>query len=80
MQKLLGCVETGTGRDHGEGSVARADAGGEIMLGLIALVLIVCWLLGLFAFHISTGLFHILLVIGLIMLILHFVRGRSATI
>lgn len=51
--------------------------GGEIMLGLIALVLIVCWLLGLFAFHISTGLFHILLVIGLIMLILHFFRGRA---
>jgi hypothetical protein len=54
--------------------------GGGIMLGLIALVLIVCWLLGLFAFHVSTGLFHVLLVIGLIMLILHFVRGRSASI
>jgi hypothetical protein len=54
--------------------------GGEIMLGLIALVLIVCWLLGLFAFHVSTGLFHVLLVIGLVLLILHFVRGRSASI
>jgi hypothetical protein len=54
--------------------------GGEIMLGLIALVLIVCWLLGLFAFHVSTGLFHVLLVIGLVLLILHFARGRSASI
>lgn len=51
--------------------------GGEAMLGLIALVLIVCWLLGLFAFHISTGLFHVLLVIGLVLLILHFFRGRA---
>jgi hypothetical protein len=50
------------------------------MLGFIALVLIICWLLGLFAFHVSTGLFHVLLVIGLVLLILHFVRGRSATI
>jgi hypothetical protein len=31
------------------------------MLGLIAAVLIICWLLGLLAFHLSTGLFHILL-------------------
>ena len=48
------------------------------MLGIIAAVLIVCWLLGLFAFHVSTGLVHILLVVGLILLVLHFVRGRSA--
>jgi hypothetical protein len=49
------------------------------MLGIIAAVLIVCWLLWLFAFHVSTGLVHILLVVGLILLVLHFVRGRSAT-
>jgi hypothetical protein len=50
------------------------------MLGIIAAVLIVCWLLGLFAFHVSTGLFHILLAIGLVLLVLHFVRGRSVTV
>jgi len=50
------------------------------MLGLIAVVLIICWLLGLFAFHISTGLFHILLVIGLILVVMHFVTGRRASI
>jgi len=49
------------------------------MLGLIAAVLIILWLFGFFAFHVSTGLFHVLLIIGLIMLILHFFRGRSAT-
>ena len=49
------------------------------MLGLIALVLIVLWLLGFFAFHVSAGLVHILLVVGLILLILHFVRGSSRT-
>ena len=38
------------------------------MLGIIAAILIIGWLLGLFAFHVSTGLFHILLVIGLILL------------
>ena len=49
------------------------------MLGLIALVLIVLWLLGFLAFHVSTGLVHILLVIGLIVLVFHFLRGSART-
>jgi Family of unknown function (DUF5670) len=49
------------------------------MLGIIAAVLIILWLLGFLAFHVGSGLIHILLVIGIIMLILHFVRGRTAT-
>jgi hypothetical protein len=48
------------------------------MLGMIAAVLIVLWLLGFFAFHVSTGLIHILLVIGIVMLLVHLFRGRSA--
>jgi Family of unknown function (DUF5670) len=50
------------------------------MLALIAAVLIVLWLLGFFAFHISAGVVHVLLIIGIVMLILHFLRGRTATI
>jgi hypothetical protein len=50
------------------------------MLGIIAAVLIVCWLLGLFAFHVSAGLFHIVLVVGLILLVLHFVTGRRVSV
>jgi hypothetical protein len=50
------------------------------MLGLIAAVLIICWLLGLFAFHVSTGLFHVLLVVGIVLLILHFVSGRRVSV
>ena len=49
------------------------------MLGVIAAVLIVLWLLGFLAFHVSSGLIHVLLVIGIVMLLLHFFRGRSAT-
>jgi hypothetical protein len=48
------------------------------MLGIIAAVLIVLWLLGFFALHVSTGLIHILLVIGIVMLLVHLFRGRSA--
>jgi hypothetical protein len=49
------------------------------MLGIIAAVLIVLWLLGFFAFHVSSAVIHVLLVIGIVMLLLHFFRGRSAT-
>jgi hypothetical protein len=49
------------------------------MLGAIAAVLIVLWLLGFFAFHVSSSVVHVLLVIGLVMLALHFFRGREAT-
>ncbi|MGD0200196.1 MAG: lmo0937 family membrane protein [Bryobacteraceae bacterium] len=41
-------------------------------------VLLVLWLLGFAAFHVAGGLIHLLLVVALIVLILHFVRGRSA--
>jgi hypothetical protein len=50
------------------------------MLGIIAAVLIVLWLLGFLAFHVSSGLIHVVLVIGIVMLLLHFIRGRSATV
>jgi Family of unknown function (DUF5670) len=50
------------------------------MLAAIAAVLIVLWLLGFLAFHVSSGLIHVLLVIGIVMLVLHFFRGRSVTV
>jgi hypothetical protein len=50
------------------------------MLGMLAAVLIVLWLLGFFAFHVTTGLIHIVLVVGLILLVLHFMRGSAASV
>ncbi len=41
-------------------------------------VLLVMWLLGFFAFHVAGGLIHLLLIVALISLVLHFFRGRSA--
>jgi hypothetical protein len=49
------------------------------MLGLIAVVLIVLWLLGFLAFHVSSALIHVLLVVAIIMLVFHFLGGRSST-
>ena len=50
------------------------------MLGIIAAVLIVLWLLGFFAFHVTTVVVHVALVVGLVLLVLHFLRGRPARV
>jgi hypothetical protein len=36
-------------------------------------------LLGFFAFHVTTAFIHVALVVGLIFLVLHFVRGSKAS-
>ncbi len=46
------------------------------MFGMIAAVLVVLWLLGFLAFHVADGLIHLLLVVAVIMVVIHFVSGR----
>ena len=46
------------------------------MLFALAVVLFVCWALGLFAFHVTSGLIHVALVVAVVVLVLGFVRGR----
>ncbi len=46
------------------------------MLLTAALIVLVLWVLG-FAVHIGGGIIHLLLIVGLIMLIAHFLSGRS---
>jgi len=48
------------------------------MFGIIAAVLLILWLLGFFVLHVSSALIHILIVVAIIMLVMHFVRGRGA--
>jgi hypothetical protein len=50
------------------------------MLAIIAVILLVLWLLGAFVVPVGGALIHILLVIAVIVLILHFVRGRGTGI
>lgn len=45
------------------------------MFLILFAILGVMWLLGLTAFHVAGGLIHILLVVAIISLVLHFVRG-----
>jgi hypothetical protein len=46
------------------------------VLWTIFVVLVILWLLG-FSLHIGGGLIHLLLVVGLVVLIINLVSGRS---
>jgi hypothetical protein len=45
---------------------------------ILFVVLLVAWLLGLTVFHVAGGLIHILLILAVISLIMHFVRRRTS--
>ena len=47
------------------------------LLYAIAVILIIGWLLGMFAFHVTGGLIHILLVIAAIAIIVRLLQGKS---
>jgi len=49
------------------------------MLWTIFVVLIILWLLG-FSLHIGGGLIHLLLVVGLVILVINLVSGRSSAV
>ena len=44
------------------------------MIWTIFVVLLILWLLGFFAFHVTTGFIHLVLVVAVIVLILGLVR------
>jgi hypothetical protein len=46
------------------------------LLYIIAVILIIAWLLGFFAFHVG-GIIHILLVIAIIAILLRIIQGRK---
>jgi len=47
------------------------------MLLVLAVILLVAWLMGFVAFHVATGLVHILLLIAVVAFVMHFVTGRT---
>ena len=51
-----------------------------MMFMTLFVVLLVAWLLGWVAFQVAGGLIHLLLVVAVISLIVHFVRGRGVTV
>lgn len=47
---------------------------------ILFIVLLLAWILGWGVFHVASGLIHILLIVAVVALILHFVRGTARTV
>lgn len=47
------------------------------MLYSIALILIICWLLGIVSSYTLNGFIHILLVIAIVMILVRLIRGEK---
>ena len=46
------------------------------MLLAIAVVLLILWAIGLFAFHVTSALIHVVLVVAIVVGLVHLFRGR----
>jgi Family of unknown function (DUF5670) len=47
------------------------------LLYAIAVIMIIAWLLGMFAFHVTGGLIHVLLVIAVIAVVVRLLQGKN---
>lgn len=56
------------------------NIGAEVttMLLTIAAIIAIAWLLGFTVFHVASGAIHILLIVAVVVMIVHFVQGRRA--
>ncbi len=65
----------------GKSSIGRGDAAlrllSDFFFVIVFFVLLIVWLVAWAAFHVAGGFIHILLVLAVISLIIHFVRGRG---
>jgi Family of unknown function (DUF5670) len=52
------------------------QGGGVRMLAIIGLILIALWIVGL-AFKVTVWFIHIALVIGILLIVFHFITGRK---
>jgi hypothetical protein len=59
---------------------SRRPEGGLTMsiFTILFVVLLIAWILGWGVLHVTGGLIHLLLIVALISLVLHFIRGPRA--
>jgi len=50
------------------------------MIWTIAVILLILWALGAFAFHVGGGLIHLLLVIAVIVVLYRIITGRKPVV
>jgi hypothetical protein len=52
----------------------------RVMFVALAVILFLCWALGFGVFHVAGGLIHLLIILAVISVIVHFVRGGRTAV
>jgi hypothetical protein len=76
MERASSCAE-----EREAEVLASIESRSEPMLNLlwaVAVVFFVMWLLGFAAFHVTTGLIHVLLVLAIAVVLIRMLAGRRA--
>jgi hypothetical protein len=63
-------------KTQGEGATQKENPMFFSLFLMLGIVLLVVWVLAWVAFHVAGGLIHLLLLVAIISLIVHFARGR----
>lgn len=50
------------------------------MLLVLAAIIAIAWLLGFSVFHVTSSAIHLLLLVAVVVVIVHFLQGRRATL
>ena len=49
------------------------------MLMWLAIILAIAWITGIGVFHVASGFIHVLVILAVVSLVLHLVRGRKGS-
>ena len=49
------------------------------MLLILAILFALAWVFGFVVFHVASGAIHVLIIVAVIALVAHFVRGKAGT-
>jgi hypothetical protein len=65
-------------RFKGSGPEELSEGKNMSIFTILFVLLLIAWILGWGVFHVASAMIHILLVVALISLVLHFLRGPRA--
>jgi hypothetical protein len=81
VQTLLG-IHLAVGQHSSNASFLRLEiierSSTMSIFTILFVILLFAWIMGWGVFHVAGGLIHILLIVALISLVLHFIRGPRA--
>ena len=73
----LGCQSSPDGQSVGVVEACGVWKREEIMLLLLALILALAWVAGFGVFHVASAAIHVLIVLAVVSVAAHLIRGRS---